>query len=217
MKRKRERIGGVSIPDMLAADTHCWICTHMQFRAARSLCTNFLWAKYSIPLATWRPKPIRSLTVGFCDGEQRQAVKQQREENKITTCFVCEGRREKRRERDFFRQRALFSDRIKCRTSPCFIYGRTTRGSPSLGSIMPSRDRMLGWWKPFIMRPSLRNWSTSPRSVIPMDTKDRTTQKHLMRTRSDYTHIMNYTMNILLRDFTAQWVSWLLLSIRNPW
>ena len=39
--------------------------THMQLRAARSLCTNFFWAKYSIPLATCSPKPIKSFTVGF--------------------------------------------------------------------------------------------------------------------------------------------------------
>lgn len=82
--------------------------------------------------------------------------------------------------------------------------------------MMPSRDRMLGWWKPFIMRPSLRNWSTSPRSVIPTDVKGRRRQKLLTGTNSDYTHTMNYAMNVLLRDFTAQWVSWLLLSIRNP-
>lgn len=64
--------------------------------------------------------------------------------------------------------RTLFSERMKCRTSPCFMYGKTTRGSPSFGSIMPSRDRMLGWWKLFMMRPSLRNWSTSLKSVIPV-------------------------------------------------
>lgn len=73
----------------------------------------------------------------------------------------------------FVKECTLFSERMKCRTSPCFIYGRTTRGSPSLGSIMPSRDRMLGWWKPFMMRPSRRNWSTSPKSVIPVNTKTR--------------------------------------------
>lgn len=39
--------------------------TYMQLRAARSLCTNFFWAKYSIPVATCSPKPIRSFTVGF--------------------------------------------------------------------------------------------------------------------------------------------------------
>lgn len=45
--------------------------THMQLRAARSLWTNFSWAKYSIPLATWSPKPIRSFTVGFCGGHKK--------------------------------------------------------------------------------------------------------------------------------------------------
>ena len=39
--------------------------THMQLRAARSRCTNFFWAKYSIPFVTCSPKPIRSFTVGF--------------------------------------------------------------------------------------------------------------------------------------------------------
>lgn len=48
------------------------------------------------------------------------------------------------------------------------MYGNTTRGSPSLGSMMPSRDRIFGWSKPFMIRPSLRNWSTSFRSVIPV-------------------------------------------------
>lgn len=66
--------------------TRLLIGTHMQFRAARSLCTNFLWAKYSIPLATCRPKPIRSLTVGFCEREQRHTMKQQRGE-----CVCGEG------------------------------------------------------------------------------------------------------------------------------
>lgn len=37
----------------------------MQFLAARSRWTNFLLARYSIPLATCSPKPIRSFTVGF--------------------------------------------------------------------------------------------------------------------------------------------------------
>lgn len=41
--------------------------THMQFLAARSRWTNFLLARYSIPLATCSPKPIRSFTVGFCE------------------------------------------------------------------------------------------------------------------------------------------------------
>lgn len=96
-----------------------------------------------------------------------EAAAASREQNNYLFC-VCIYMRGS----ECLRQCTLFSDRIKCRTSPCFIYGRTTRGSPSLGSIMPSRDRMLGWWKPFIMRPSLRNWSTSPRSVIPMDRKE---------------------------------------------
>lgn len=48
--------------------------------------------------------------------------------------------------------------------------GSTTRGSPCLGSVIPSRERMLVWWKPFIMMPSLRNRSTSPTSVIPVHT-----------------------------------------------
>lgn len=48
----------------------------MQLRAAKSLCTNFFCAKYSIPLATWSPKPIRSLTVGFWGGKKtRLAVR----------------------------------------------------------------------------------------------------------------------------------------------
>lgn len=123
----------------------------MQLRAARSLWTNFFWAKYSIPLATCSPKPIRSLTVGFCgrprDVKQRSCPCSRLERSQIYT---------------------LFSKRIKCRTSPCFMYGSTTRGSPSLGSMMPSRDRIFGWSKPFMMRPSLRKWSTSFRSVIPV-------------------------------------------------
>lgn len=81
------------------------------------------------------------------------------------------------------------------------MYGRTTRGSPSLGSMMPSRERMLGWWKPFMMRPSRRNWSTSPRSVIPVDTKDRTRRKRLMRTSSDYSRTMNYAMERTVEGF----------------
>lgn len=48
------------------------------------------------------------------------------------------------------------------------MYGSTTRGRPSLGNMMPSRDRIFGWSKPFMMRPSLRKWSTSFRSVIPV-------------------------------------------------
>ena len=41
------------------------LATHMQFRAARSRCTNFCSAKYSMPWATCRPKLMRSFTVGF--------------------------------------------------------------------------------------------------------------------------------------------------------
>ena len=41
------------------------LATHMQFRAARSLCTNFCSARYSMPWATCRPKLMRSCTVGF--------------------------------------------------------------------------------------------------------------------------------------------------------
>lgn len=58
----------ILIPDTSGARTQSLIHTHMQLRAARSLWTNFFWAKYSIPLATWSPKPIRSFTVGFCEG-----------------------------------------------------------------------------------------------------------------------------------------------------
>lgn len=72
-ERARERepqlkVWLILIPDTSGARTQSLIHTHMQLRAARSLWTNFFWAKYSIPLATWSPKPIRSFTVGFCEG-----------------------------------------------------------------------------------------------------------------------------------------------------
>lgn len=133
----------------------------MQLRAARSRWTNFFWAKYSIPLATCRPKPIRSLTVGFC-GRHKNV----RQSSFSCSCLVR------------LQIYTLFSERIKCRTSPCFMYGNTTRGSPSLGSMIPSRDRIFGWSKPFMIRPSLRNWSTSFKSVIPVKRKKKWYRHH---------------------------------------
>lgn len=130
----------------------------MQLRAAKSRWTNFFWAKYSIPLATCSPKPTRSLTVGFC--ERHENVKQS---SWWSSCLV--------RPQLYTR----FSERMKCRTSPCVMYGKTTRGSPSFGSMMPNRDRIFGWSKPFMIRPSLRNWSTSFRSVIPVKRKKKDT------------------------------------------
>lgn len=65
----------------------------------------------------------------------------------------------------------LFSQRMKCRRSPCFMYGSTTRGSPSWGRRMPRRDSTLLWWKPFMMIPSFKNCSTSSSSVIPEHTR----------------------------------------------
>lgn len=49
--------------------------TYIQFLAAKSLWTNFLLARYFMPLATWRPKPIRSFTVGFCNQRELEMHK----------------------------------------------------------------------------------------------------------------------------------------------
>ena len=56
---------------------------------------------------------------------------------------------------------------MKFRRSPCFMYGRTTSGDPSLRRQIPKSERTLGWLKSFMMIPSVRNWETSPMSVIP--------------------------------------------------
>ena len=40
--------------------------TYIQFRAAKSLWTNLIPPRYSIPLATSSPYSTRSFTVGFC-------------------------------------------------------------------------------------------------------------------------------------------------------
>lgn len=64
-------------------------------------------------------------------------------------------------------ERTWLSSRMKLRRSPCFMYGSTTRGEPSLGRQIPSRDSTLGWLKSFMMIPSFRNWDTSSISVIP--------------------------------------------------
>lgn len=61
------------------------------------------------------------------------------------------------------------SFRMKFRRSPCFIYGRTTSGDPSLRRQIPKSERTLGWLKSFMMIPSVRNWETSPMSVIPVE------------------------------------------------
>lgn len=79
-----------------------------------------------------------------------------------------------------WRARTLFSQRMKCRRSPCFMYGSTTRGSPSCGRRIPSRESTLQWWKPFIMMPSFKNCSTSSTSVIPAHTHTHFTNSTLV-------------------------------------
>lgn len=125
----------------------------MQFLAARSRCTNFLLARYSMPLATCKPKPMRSFTVGFCRGNKKNGQPGKRFAVHTTRCVKAE--------------RTWLSSRMKLRRSPCFMYGSTTRGEPSLGRQIPSRDSTLGWLKSFMMIPSFRNCDTSSISVIP--------------------------------------------------
>lgn len=70
----------------------------MQFLAARSRWTNFLLARYSIPRATWSPKPIRSFTVGFCRTHSSSLplssliLNQFSTGRKASTCFVVAWR-----------------------------------------------------------------------------------------------------------------------------
>lgn len=66
--------------------------TNMQLRAARSLWTNFLFARYSIPLATWSPKPIRSFTVGFWTWRIKKNVTYEHKSVQIIKVLVCCGR-----------------------------------------------------------------------------------------------------------------------------
>lgn len=65
------------------------VCTYIQFLAAKSLWTNFLLARYFIPLATWRPNPIKSFTVGFC--KTQTFVIQWMQKPKEQSAFCCDS------------------------------------------------------------------------------------------------------------------------------
>lgn len=138
---------------------------HMQFLAARSRWTNFLLARYSIPLATCSPKPIRSLTVGFWKNQLQSPCCTSSNLWNVSLNelkFWCRNL-----QHAYMWALTCPSSRMKLRRSPCFIYGRTTRGEPSGGRQIPNRERTLGWLKSFMMIPSFRNWDTSSKSVMP--------------------------------------------------
>lgn len=67
-----------------------------------------------------------------------------------------------------------------------------------------------------MMMPSLRNWCTSPKSVIPVRTAQAVIEINPTARSSYDTDLIYFRkgIHVLFSDLTAQWVSCLLLSIR---
>lgn len=112
---------------------------------------------------------------------------------------------------------------MKFRRSPCFMYGSTTNGDPSLGKQIPSSDRTLGWVKSFIMIPSFRNWATSSKSVIPEKSSNKIKSKyqHFVSTfawnfqdayKTFPCHSLHSKFNILCSSIVFK--SWIMISFK---